>query len=583
MLNQLSLIKRPIFFMRYAFLFMALYSFNAIAAPDASEVLKQQQDLERFNNLPQAIPVAPKVETPLEESSKAVKVYVQSFKIVGDLKAVSEKTLQALILDLTDKELTFEQIQSAADRINQYYAGEGYFLAKAIIPKQELLDGVVIIQVNEGKLDSKKPYKINGQKLRLKESRVYSYIDQAIGSGLSQPLLERGLLNINDNPGVSATAAIEPGDDIGSSRVLLDVAEGPLLDGSVTADNFGSRLTGADRLTAALNLNNPTSYGDQLSVNAITAPGRVFNMAKIGYGVPIGSSGLRAGISYTYLYFELGEELKTDPASLGVARNWNLNLRYPLYRNALSAVYLTGTYDWKSSYNEAAGIMSGDKRVDVFGGNVTVEHADSFMGGGFSQIQVGLVRGRLDLSNYAQGLFDDQSVTGPKTNGDYDKATFQLLRIQRGTERLSFQFLGNAQISDKNLDGGEKITLGGPTGVRAYPGGEGSGDQGYKFNLDSKYVIASATKLGDIVGSLFLDYGWVQQNKDATNIVMTTPNTYSLAGWGVGVDAVSAGKFTLKLGWAKAIGNNPGLSAQGTNSDGKANMSRFWLMGNVSF
>jgi hypothetical protein len=51
----------------------------------------------------------------------------------------------------------------------------------------------------------------------------------------------------------------------------------------------------------------------------------------------------------------------------------------------------------------------------------------------------------------------------------------------------------------------------------------------------------------------------------------------------VGVDAVSAGKFTLKLGWAKAIGNNPGLSAQGTNSDGKANMSRFWLMGNVSF
>lgn len=37
------------------------YSFSANAAPDAGEILRQQQDLDRLKNLPQAIP-APKKE-----------------------------------------------------------------------------------------------------------------------------------------------------------------------------------------------------------------------------------------------------------------------------------------------------------------------------------------------------------------------------------------------------------------------------------------------------------------------------------------------------------------------------------------
>jgi hemolysin activation/secretion protein len=306
-------------------------------------------------------------------------------------------------------------------------------------------------------------------------------------------------------------------------------------------------------------------------------------MGKIGYAFPIGTDGLRGGISYTSLGFHLGGEMATDPATLGSATDWNINLRYPLYRTSLTAVYLGATYDWKTAFNQSVGVTTSDKRVEVFGTSLTLEHTDDFLGGGFSQFQLGAATGRLDLSRVDQNLSDDQADTGAQTNGAYNKGSLQFVRIQRGTERLSFQIIAAGQISNKNLDGSEKFSLGGPTGVRAYPAGEGSGDQGYKVSVDAKYALASATVIGDLIGSIFYDYGLVQQNKNPTNLTLTTPNSYSLSGWGIGFDAVAAGKFTLKAGWAHSIGSNPGASATGNNSDGRPYRYRYWLLANVSF
>lgn len=549
---------------------------------DPAKLLKQEQDQERIKNLPQSIPEPLKVEKDNSDQANQAKIFVKEFKIRGELNEFTEKELLVLVSEYIDKELTFAQIQEAALKISNFYAERGFFLARAVIPKQEVVDGVVFIQVSEGKLDSKAPYKINGTNLRLKESRVPDYLNSAIAHKLTQSHLERGILNINDNPGVAAGASVEAGDEVGTSRVVLDVTEGPRFDGSVTADNGGSRYTGSHKLTGSFNLNDPLRYGDQLNLTLIAVPNEAFRMEKLGYAFPFGSSGLRAGISYTDMYFELGKEITTDPVSLGKAKDFNLSLRYPIYRTSLTALYLGGTYDWKSSYSEASGIATSDKVVNVGVVNLTLEHTDAFLGGGFSQLQLGYTHGNLDLSRNESNFTDDQSEVGAHTNGDYDKYTFQALRLQRGSERLTFQFLLNAQASGKNLDGGEKISLGGPTGVRGYPAGEGSGDNGYRFAGDAKYVFATATKIGDVAGSLFYDYGRVSQYDDHAVIAMTTPNTFHLASWGVALDAYASGKYAVKLGWAQAIGSNP-LANNGKNSDGLTNMSRFWLMGTLNF
>ena len=45
------------------------------------------------------------------------------------------------------------------------------------------------------------------------------------------------------------------------------------------------------------------------------------------------------------------------------------------------------------------------------------------------------------------------------------------------------------QLADKNLDTAEKFYLGGPGGVRAYPQGEATGDQGYRLSGELRLLV----------------------------------------------------------------------------------------------
>ena len=80
-----------------------------------------------------------------------------------------------------------------------------------------------------------------------------------------------------------------------------------------------------------------------------------------------------------------------------------------------------------------------------------------------------------------------------------------------------------------------------------------------------------------MIGTLFYDYGTIRQYKDSSNITLTTPNEYSLYGWGVSFDLIANERVKLNLGWAQAIGDNDGQSTSGNNSDGRGGSSRTWF------
>lgn len=503
--------------------------------PNPGTILRQEQELEKRKNLPTQIPKSLlEKKTTQQTQVQGEKILVKNFKFEGEIKQVSLDILNGLVKEYVGKNLTFDEIQNAVKTINDYYKSKGYFLANVILPKQEVKDGIIIININEGKLDPITPYKLNKNNLRIPEERIKAYLDDALNGNLKQESLERGLLNINDNPGVASSANIEPGSAPGTSTFLVDVTEGPLVDGSVTVDNYGSRYTGDIRGTLSVDLNNPSGYGDILNGTIVKAYDADFESKKISYEIPVGVSGLRIGASYTELTYGLGKELTTNPKSIGTAESYNVNVKYPIYRSAAEALLLNANYDKKLLYNTSTGTVTADKELQNYNAGLTYQLTDQIFGGGFSQADVVVTRGNLDLSGLASSLTDDQASTGAKTNGNFTKTNLQLLRIQRGTEKLSFQFLGSAQIAQKNLDSSEKFSLGGPSGVRAYPGGEASGDEGYKYSLDAKYVLATATSVGDILGSVFYDYGRVRQYNDVGNISMSTPNIYSLSGWGIG-------------------------------------------------
>ena len=553
-------------------IFCLIYSnFVLAAAPKSGDILQQQESLNQKSKLPQKIPesLLEKKELEKPKSSSDLKIFINKFIFEGDFKLVTKEELLTLTKEYTNKELSFDDIQFVVNIINNFFYKKGLLISRAILPKQEVKDGIILIIINEGKLDSKKPYKIKKNKLRLTEAYIEDYLNHALGKKVTQQTLERAILNLRDNPGLSAMASLEPGDEAGTSRIVVDVAEGEYFTSSLSVDNYGSRYTGENRATLVGSINNFNGFGDQLILSA-TKSNESFKQKRIDYNFPIGASGLRGETFLSELDFRIGKELESTK-TLGEAKNYGFNINYPIYRTVPLTFSISTGYQKKELYNEANKVATSDKEIENLKLNFTLENIDSFYGGGYTQIKPGFVFGDLDLSKVSSSLSSDR--TGARTNGSFTKSTLQITRIQKLTEKMFLNFNGNIQKSNKNLDSSEKLILGGPSGVRAYPSGEGSGTEGYKYSLDLKRSLGNHGLFQNMTGSIFYDYGEIDQYYDTTNLSVNQ-NNYSISGYGIGFESNIDGLFSFKAAYAKTLGGNPG-EVSGKDTDGKADNSRF--------
>jgi hemolysin activation/secretion protein len=127
--------------------------------------------------------------------------------------------------------------------------------------------------------------------------------------------------------------------------------------------------------------------------------------------------------------------------------------------------------------------------------------------------------------------------------------------------------------------------LGGNSGIRAYPGGEGAGDSGMVASLTLSHAWVWPASAHRLELSGFYDWGRIRVHQSGDQVIdsATGLNTYSLSGAGLGLSWVRPGDWRLNLTWARTLGGNPGRSADGNNSDGKASRSRLLLALNVDF
>lgn len=571
--------------MRQIFLTFFLIVFSlANAVPDAGRLLIEESNILERQSLPKVIPkpIISSGEVAIENKNDGEKIFVQNFVFEGTKAAFTVDQLNELIEDDLHQELSFGEIQNLVNRIRNAYLEKGYFLTSVSIPEQEVVNGSLVVNINEGSLDPDAPYKVNGINLRLKENLPIKYLSKAMNGKVTHSGLERGILNINDIPGISGTINLSPGSVPGSTQVELDVMESPLVEGMISADNFGSRYTGEYRATAMVNVNNPSKLGDQVTLTKVLSFDGNFDMNLIGYNFPLGRSGLRSNFYYSKLDYQLGKELETDPVSKGTADLYSGGFNYPVFNSSRRSVFLSGTYKFKDLYNENVGVVVSDKTAEAQDVGLIFQNTDNIVNSGFTQLLLTQTFGDTDLTKVAADFAADQGPGGAKTNGKFQKFNAQVFRIQEITDKLNLQILASSQKVDKNVDSSEDFSLGGPTAIRAYPSGEAAGDEGFRVSVDAQYNLISGSNFGDIILSSFYDYGEIKQYKDTYDIVMTSPNQYSLEGWGVALDFLTMNRFNLKVIWADAIGDNPGKTL-GNNSDGKNNSSRIWAMARFSF
>lgn len=552
------------------------------APPDAGILLKQQQS--PGSSLPDRLPADREKEVQRPAlTDTSVKVLVKGFHFSGETAIASEAELQAVVAGSIGKELAFSGLQNLAAEVTVYLRKEkGYPLSRAYLPKQDVTGGIIEIAIIVGRVDGKVRINVKEPR-RISQDLLQGIADRDVpaAGAVRMDQLERVTLLMSDLPGISAHTNLEPGETSGTTRVVINASEGPLLSGAITGDNFGDRYTGVWRGTGQAAVNDPLGLGDQLSLS-LTGAERMYQ-GRVAYVIPFGSTGLNLSLSYSGLSYELGDDLASLNAK-GWADTYSTTISYPLLRSRSASVWGGLRFDYLRLRDEANDVRTSDRKIPVGNGSLTGSFYDHIGGGALTNAGITIASGDVDISGVAAAETAD--AAGPQTAGSFYVGSYSLARLQRITRQLSLLVSARGQLADKNLDSSQKFILGGPNGIRAYPVGEASGDEGHSFTLETRFDIPAMPAWATTQLVAFYDSGWVKLHHEtwAGSITNATgENDYWLSGAGVGLVIGKAGLYSIRASYAHTLGDNPGRSTSGNDSDNRSSDDRGWLQALVWF
>ena len=543
---------------------------SAQQIPDAGSLLRETERQRPQLPMPaqQAVP-----QTPIEQAKSDIQITIKAFRFIGNL-LVTDAELQQVLAGWIGKTADFNDLQQAVDAVAEAYRSRGWF-ARTQLPAQDISEGIITINILEGKLGTVQ-IDNQGKALRISPNFVTNSMTarQKPGDPLDIDALDRSTNILNDTPGLLVTTVLAPGQRDGETDAIVKIQEKPLFSGVATFDNTGARSTGENKLAVSTTIDSPFGVGEQFTLNGNKTQGSDY--AKLAYAMPIGSDGLRAGVSTSFMRYRLIGDLKSLNA-LGDAQTYGANVSYPLLRSGTRNLVLSLAVDRKDYYNEANKVASSEKQLHTGILSLSGDMLDGLGAGGLTLASLSLSGGHVDLSGNSTNQAADRS--GPQTAGDFLKLGYSLARLQRIMDKLTLWASLNGQVADKNLDSSEKMSLGGPGGVRAYPVLEGTGDDGVITTIELRYNLLPALQV-----TSFYDYGRIRQSHSANYVGAPTTNSGSLSGYGLGLNYTFAGKFALRAVWARRDGDNPFANPiNGLDADGSLDRDRFWLTGTAFF
>ena len=530
---------------------LSLYS---APVPNIGDVLKEVKPpkVEKKKEL------LPPLQQESEEYKKSFKdgrkIFIKSYSISGNTQ-INTKKLQSILKPYEARNLSFKEIQEIVSLITKTYKDEGYFVARAYIPTQNLQaqDGVLKIAIIEGNYGE---FKLENSSL-VKDSILQDKLDVTkTKEVIAIKDLQRALLLINDTPGVKVSSTkIAAGEELGSSDFIIGTQTTQPYNGYIVGDNYGSKYTGKHRVMAGVDINSPFKIGDKISLSALSSEDMGLLNGRVGYGFPIYENGLRGELSYSKTTYELGDKYKSLDA-LGNADSFVALFTYPIIRSNSENL---NTY-LRTSYNkmkdEIRTTLSNIKKNTVVS-KVGIDYLKNhliFNKYSQTKIDTSLSFGRLEFKN-AVDKSDDKK--GANTNGNFSKINIDLENNTMLTDTINWKNKLQLQyaLRDKNLDGSEDLSVGGVNGVKLYPSGEESAENGYIYTTEATYTLPSYVEINSKIG-LFYDIGKVKMSKDITNEKSRTLQDIGLSYYASYKDFFLNTYLAHKVGAARVTSNN---------------------------
>jgi hemolysin activation/secretion protein len=511
-----------------------------------------------------------------EGEQSAGQIMVTGFEFDTDFNEATEPDMTAAALadelkTAVGQRLGLRQLQllvAALDyRLKAHY---GYLQAKAWLPLQEIKNGKVTVKILKGVLgDVKVSPSVVGTIYENSFAEIAAHRLKT-GAAIRQSDMEDIAYRASDYYGSLVRLVLIPATQLGQYDVMLEPQSTSKVSGYVGVDNTGNRYTSQWHDNTSLKVNNLTGNADALSLSGqFLTPSQI--SARLRYQLPT-LSGWTLGADWVHAHYALGGDFQSL-----LAKGRSQGYAFDAMRR------MTKSRDWawqwgvvaqqRKTTAEQSGADTLQRKLTTLGLKTVID----WSGDADHSLLATWTTGSADLSANNADLQNDAQTA--KVDGHFNKALlnyFQQRPLSWGGLQLRVNLAG--QMADKNLDSSEKLSMGGLTGVRAYPYGEAMSDQGLVAQFELSRAIHAQWRAG-----VFYDRGYSQRSKNPW-ISNGIPNHYSLAGYGVNLAWQPQSNLSVQAIAAFKSGHNPAADATTqADSDGRSSKARAWVLATYSF
>ncbi|MCK5876375.1 MAG: ShlB/FhaC/HecB family hemolysin secretion/activation protein [Candidatus Marithrix sp.] len=524
------------------------------------EVLPESESILKAPSLPELPPISQDEQ----QLSSMAYIEVNQFDFEGNSKFSDAELME--IAKSYQGRITAEQLQTFKNDITTHYVKNGYINSGAIIPDQQIVDGIVKIKIIEGKISK---VEISGND-RLRESYIEGQLQSNTKAVLNIDKLQERLQILQQNKRLKRiNAELGPGIKLGEGILKLKVKESSFYDAIFTFNNSRSPSVGAYRAQVEFSHYNVTGlfgkgFGDTFYLRYGLTEG--LNDFSLNYEFPLNhntwlSFNLNRSdaevVEYPFNMLNIESESKTVAATLRHSLSMfkkpgqSLDLSLRLEKRAsqtflgpeiprgfsfspgvddegksdLSVIRFSQDWIQRSPYDVYAARSSLNFGIDAFDSTINEDLPDSKFFTWLGQFQ------------YVRRL-----------NFDFLKDIGQLTKSQ-----IVFRIDG--QLAEEDLLPIEKLSIGGATSVRGYRENVITRDNGvissfewripvYRLPIEG---ISKTPEDGEIYVAPFIDYG------RSWNTDIPTPDPKSISSVGLGLRWSPARGINTQIYWGHAL------------------------------
>lgn len=512
----------------------------------------------------ESLVIPPVVERPLG-MEEGPRLQVRQFALTGAIDREKQKLRVSDINAILGSHVrsqppdgyTINQLQSIADEITRFYRDRGFILAQAIIPAQDVREGVVNMQVLEGSLEN---IVVEGNRI-YKAGVIEGPFRRLQGQPVTQDAIERALLDVQDFPGLTVFGTFTQGDELGQTNLVVRVREEERAYVTPSVDNYGSEFTGEIRALVDFKFNNVFGVADQINGYILqTIDPSNGTYGGLNFRFPFGRNAIGFGASTNQ--FDVGglEDL-TDLGVKGTADQadiyWDRAFANGRFFSANGRIAVAV----KNADTEVPGSLLNEDQLSVVSGVFDFFKA-SRSSRGFNVGSIGVDVGIADWLGSMDGSGDGFSSRvggdGERAGGSFEKVTLNFQHLRRISQNNSLLLRVDGQWSNDILVALEQYAIGGPQNVRAYTVAEALVDTGGSATLEwiinapgfADKPTAGNRTWGEIFQlSLFADYAYGETN----NPLLFEEPTVDYSGYGLGLQFNVPGTFYGRFDVASPI------------------------------